>query len=55
MRMTADQRLYFTPDELSYFVPVRGAGGKVVRLDYFNDGDGPAQPMPRMEANASAP
>jgi D-alanyl-D-alanine carboxypeptidase len=55
MRITADQRLYFTPDELSYFVPVRDTGGKVVRLDYFNDGDGPVQSMPRMEGNVTAP
>jgi len=49
LQMTADGRLYFVPDELSYFAPVRDAAGKVVRLDYFEGGDAPAQPMPRME------
>jgi CubicO group peptidase (beta-lactamase class C family) len=49
MQVTADGRLYFVPDELSYFAPVRDAAGKVVRLDYFEGGDAPAQPMLRME------
>jgi hypothetical protein len=33
MQITADGNLYFVPDELSYFAPVRDAGGKVTRLD----------------------
>jgi hypothetical protein len=33
--------------ELSYFVPVRERSGQVVRLDYYQDGEGPAQPLPR--------
>jgi CubicO group peptidase (beta-lactamase class C family) len=54
VQMTADGKFYFVPDELSYFEPVRDNSGKVVRLDYFDGGDGPAQPMPRM-AEAVAP
>jgi CubicO group peptidase (beta-lactamase class C family) len=46
LQMTADGRLYFTPDELTYFAPVRD-GGKVTRLDYFPRGEGPAQALPR--------
>lgn len=49
MQMTADGRLYFVPDELSYFAPVHDAAGKIVRLDYFEGGDAPAQSMPRVE------
>ena len=49
MQMTADGKLYFVPDELSYFVPVRDAAGKIIRLDYFEGGDAPAQSMPRVE------
>jgi CubicO group peptidase (beta-lactamase class C family) len=48
LMLTPDQRLYFVPDELSYFTPVRDASGKVVRLDYFEGGDGPALSMPRV-------
>lgn len=48
LQVTADGKLYFVPDELSYFVPVRDAGGKVARLDYFDGGDEPAQAMPRL-------
>jgi len=48
LQMTADGKLYFVPDELSYFAPVRDKSGKVVRLDYFEGGDEPAQGMPRL-------
>lgn len=48
LMLTLDQRLYFVPDELSYFTSVRDASGKVVRLDYFEGGDGPAISMPRV-------
>jgi CubicO group peptidase (beta-lactamase class C family) len=51
--LTANQRLYFVPDELTYFMPVRDASGKVVRLDYFEGGDDPALPMPRLTGEAS--
>lgn len=47
LQMTADGRLYFKPDELTYLAPVRDAAGKVVRLDYFPRGDGPPQPLVR--------
>ncbi|GAB2786145.1 serine hydrolase domain-containing protein [Dyella kyungheensis] len=48
LQFTADGRLVFVPDELSYFVPVRDASGKVTRLDYFEGGDAPALPLPRV-------
>jgi len=48
MQMDAAGRLYFVPDELSYFVPVSDSTGRVVRLDYFNGGDAPATPYPRV-------
>ncbi|MBQ1542158.1 MAG: beta-lactamase family protein [Caulobacteraceae bacterium] len=44
----ADGRLYFEPDELSYFAPVRDGAGAVVRLDFFARGEGPAQALPRL-------
>ena len=47
LQMTADGRLYFKPDELSYFAPVRDAAGKVTRLDYFPRGDDPPQAVTR--------
>lgn len=47
LQMTADGRLYFKPDELTYLAPVRDAAGKVVRLDYFPRGDGPPQALLR--------
>ena len=50
LQVTADGRLHFDPDELSYFVPVREPAGRVVRLDYYQDGEGPAQPLPRVTA-----
>jgi D-alanyl-D-alanine carboxypeptidase len=52
LQVTANGELHFIGDELSYFVPVRDSGGNVVRLDYFSDGEGPPQPLPRIE-NAS--
>jgi CubicO group peptidase (beta-lactamase class C family) len=51
--LAADGRLYFVPDELSYLMPVRDASGKVVRLDYFEGGDGSAQSMPRVVGDAT--
>jgi D-alanyl-D-alanine carboxypeptidase len=51
MQATAQGRLYFVPDELSYFVPVRDRTGKVTRLDYFDNGEAPAQRWPRVEAS----
>ncbi|TBR40099.1 MULTISPECIES: serine hydrolase domain-containing protein [Dyella] len=48
LQATANGRLYFKPDELSYFLPVRNASGQVTRLDYFEGGDGPAKALPRV-------
>lgn len=53
LTLTVDQRLYFVPDELSYFSPVRDASGKVIRLDYFEGGDNPAIPMPRVSVDST--
>jgi len=39
--------IHFVPDELSYFAPVLDGTGKVVRLDYFARGEGPALPLGR--------
>ncbi|MBC7061414.1 hypothetical protein G6O49_23835, partial [Salmonella enterica subsp. enterica serovar Enteritidis] len=39
----------FLPDEISYFTPVRDAAGKVIRLDYFAKGEGPALALPRTD------
>jgi D-alanyl-D-alanine carboxypeptidase len=55
LQVTADGRLHFDPDELSYFVPVREQSGRVVRLDYYQDAEGPAQPLPRVTAQARDP
>ena len=55
LQVTADGRLHFDPDELSYFVPVREPSGRVVRLDYYQDGEGPAQPLPRVTAQPRDP
>jgi D-alanyl-D-alanine carboxypeptidase len=48
LRATAEGELHFVPDELSYFRPVRGPDGRVLRLDYYHGGDGPPRPMPRL-------
>jgi D-alanyl-D-alanine carboxypeptidase len=53
LQATAQGRLYFVPDELSYFQPVRDALGKVIRLDYVEGGDAPAQSWPRVDAATS--
>ncbi|PXV57067.1 CubicO group peptidase, beta-lactamase class C family [Dyella jiangningensis] len=50
LQATAQGRLYFVPDELSYFQPVHDAQGKVIRLDYVEGGDAPAQSWPRVDA-----
>ena len=48
LAVTADGQLHLVPDELSYFVPVREASGRITGLDYFENGDGPAQRLPRV-------
>lgn len=50
LQMTAHGQLHFVPDELSYFMPVRDKAGSVVRLDYFEHGDGPPKALPRITA-----
>lgn len=52
LQMTASGQLHFIPDELSYFVAVRDVAGKVMRLDYFQDGEGPPKPLPRIESDS---
>ena len=49
LQMTADNELHLVPDELSYWVPVHDAAGRVTRLDYYEGGDGPPRPLPRIE------
>jgi len=48
LQVTADGELHFA-DDLSYFVPVTDAAGRIVRLDYFQDGEGPPAALPRVE------
>jgi CubicO group peptidase (beta-lactamase class C family) len=55
LQMTAGQQLHFVPDELSYFVPARDSSGKVTRLDYFEGGDAPPKPLPRVLSTGSVP
>jgi CubicO group peptidase (beta-lactamase class C family) len=50
LQMSADGRLYFVPDELTYMMPVRDPTGAVVRLDYFENGEGQPQAWPRIPA-----
>lgn len=45
--LDADGAIRFIPDELSYFAPARDAAGKVVGLDYFARGEGPAVRLTR--------
>jgi len=48
LQVTADGQLHVA-DELSYFAPVTDTAGRVVRLDYFQDGEGPPVALPRVE------
>lgn len=50
LQMTAEGRLHFVPDELSYFIPIRDPAGSVVRLDYYERGDGPPRALLRVPA-----
>lgn len=45
--LDADGAIRFIPDELSYFAPVHDAAGKIVGLDYFARGEGPAVRLTR--------
>ena len=52
LQITAAGHLHFDPDFLSYFVPVRDASGRVIALEYFPDGEGPADMLPRIADGA---
>lgn len=49
LQVTAGHYLHFDPDELSYFVPVHDAAGRIAGLDYYQDGEGPPQRLPRID------
>jgi D-alanyl-D-alanine carboxypeptidase len=49
LQPAADGTLHFDPDELSYFRPRTDAGGAVIGLDYFRDGEGEPSSYPRVE------
>lgn len=48
LQMTTGGELHFVPDELTFMKPVRNASGQVIRLDYFDHGDGPPRVLPRI-------
>lgn len=48
LQLTAQGRLHFDPDFLSYFEPVRDSKGQVTGLNFFPQGEGPPQFMPRV-------
>ncbi len=48
LQLAANGQLHFDPDELSYFVPVRDTANAVVRLNYFQNGEGPPRVLPRI-------
>ena len=47
LQMMRDGTLHFTPDDLSYFTPLRDAGGRVTGLEFRARGEGQAKPIPR--------
>jgi CubicO group peptidase (beta-lactamase class C family) len=49
LQLTAQGRLHFDPDLLSYFEPVRDSKGEVTGLNYFAQGEGPPRFMPRVQ------
>jgi D-alanyl-D-alanine carboxypeptidase len=49
LQLTAQGRLHFDPDFLSYFEPVRDSDGHVTGLNYFALGEGPPRFMPRVQ------
>lgn len=48
MQMTSLGGVHFVPDELTYIRPVRDAGGRIVALEYFPDGEGPPRRLARI-------
>lgn len=47
LQMMRDGTLHFMPDDLSYFTPLRDAGGRVTGLEFRSRGEGQAKPIPR--------
>lgn len=48
LQLAQDGLLHFMPDELSCFTPIFDAAGRITRLDYFENGDGPPRPLCRI-------
>jgi D-alanyl-D-alanine carboxypeptidase len=46
--ITAEQQLHLEQDELTYWVPVYSASGKVTGMNYYEMGEGPPKLMPRI-------
>ncbi|MFB7881706.1 serine hydrolase domain-containing protein [Brevundimonas diminuta] len=49
MAVSAKGNLHYNPDELTFFTPIRDASGKVVALDYYARGEGPAVRLARTD------
>lgn len=49
MAVSAKGNLHYSPDELTFFTPVRNASGEVIGLDYYARGEGPAVRLERTE------
>ena len=49
MAVSAKGDLHYLPDELTFFTPVKDASGKVVALDYYARGEGPAVRLARTD------
>ena len=47
MAVSAKGDLHYNPDELTFFTPIRDASGKVIALDYYARGEGPAVRLAR--------
>ena len=47
MAVSAKGDLHYNPDELTFFAPIRDASGKVIALDYYARGEGPAVRLAR--------
>ena len=49
MAVSAKGDLHYNPDELTFFTPIRDASGKVIALDYYARGEGPAVRLVRTD------
>lgn len=49
MAVSAKGDLHYSPDELTFFKPIRDASGKVIALDYYARGEGPAVRLARTD------